>query len=117
MVAARAAGGPFGGLDGLARVPGLGPATREALRPYATFSGRPARTAGAARAPADVPVRVNAATAEELDGLPGVGPRLAQEIVADRARNGPFRDARDLLRVRGIGPTLLARWKGRILVP
>lgn len=118
IVAEREARGPFGGLDGLARVPGIGVATREALRPYATFSGRPARGPSPTTAEAaDAPVRINAATADELERLPGVGPRLAREIVADRARNGPFRDAADLLRVRGIGPALLDRLKGRILVP
>jgi competence ComEA-like helix-hairpin-helix protein len=118
IVVEREARGPFGSLDGLARVPGLGPATREALRPYATFSGRPAGAAAERRdGPADAPVRVNSASAEELERLPGVGPRLAEAIVADRARHGPFRDVADLSRVRGIGPVLLERLKGRILVP
>jgi competence protein ComEA len=118
IVAEREAHGPFGSLEGLARVPGLGPATREAVRPYATFSRRPA-AASAERSgdPADAPVRVNSASVEELERLPGVGPRLAQAIVADRARHGPFRDVADLSRVRGIGPVLLERLKGRILVP
>jgi competence ComEA-like helix-hairpin-helix protein len=116
IVAEREARGPFGSLDGLARVPGLGAATREAVRPYATFTGRPA-PAERRSDPADAPVRVNSASAEELERLPGVGPRLAQAIVADRARHGPFRDVADLSRVRGIGPVLLERLKGRILVP
>ena len=41
MVAEREAHGPFGSLDGLHRVSGLGPSTLEAVRPYAAFS-RPA---------------------------------------------------------------------------
>jgi competence protein ComEA len=62
-------------------------------------------------------VAVNRATAQELDALPGIGPRLAAEIVADRARNGPYHTPADLLRVRGIGPYLLRRLEGRILIP
>lgn len=49
-------------------------------------------------------VNLNTATAEELDGLPGIGPATAQKIVDDRARNGPFASPEDLMRVPGIGP-------------
>jgi len=52
---------------------------------------------------------VNAAPAEELELLPGVGPSVASAIVADRADRGPFRTVDDLDRVRGIGPGLLAK--------
>jgi competence ComEA-like helix-hairpin-helix protein len=118
IVLEREARGPFGDLDGLQRVPGLGPATREALRPFATFSGRsvaarPARPA----AERSAMVRINQATAEELEALPGIGPRLARAIVDERAKNGRFRTLQDLSRVRGIGPAVLERLKGRILVP
>jgi competence protein ComEA len=46
-----------------------------------------------------------AATAEELDGLPGVGPVTAQRIIDYRAEHGPFRSVDDLDAVPGIGPT------------
>lgn len=46
----------------------------------------------------------NRAPAVELDRLPGVGPVVADRIVAERTANGPFRSAVDLDRVRGIGP-------------
>lgn len=48
-------------------------------------------------------VDLNTATAEELDGLPGVGPSTAQKIVDDREANGPFATPEDLMRVSGIG--------------
>jgi competence protein ComEA len=51
----------------------------------------------------------NRATAEELELLPGVGPSLAKRIVAERAAGGPFREARDLRRVKGIGEKTLKR--------
>lgn len=52
---------------------------------------------------------VNSATAADLELLPGIGPALAQRIVDDRARSGPFRTVEDLDRVRGIGPRTVER--------
>ena len=49
----------------------------------------------------------NATDATELDRLPRVGPKLAARIVDDRERNGPFRSPEDLLRVPGVGPRML----------
>ena len=58
-------------------------------------------------APALLKVNINTAGAEELDGLPGIGPVLAQRIVDWRTENGPFTDAAQLLEVDGIGQTVL----------
>jgi competence protein ComEA len=54
------------------------------------------------------PVDLNAATAADLDGLPGIGPVLAQRIVEHRERNGPFRSVEQLDDVPGIGPATYA---------
>jgi len=54
-------------------------------------------------------VNVNAADEAELMLLPGVGPALAGRIVASRQTSGPFADADDLRRVRGIGPKTVER--------
>lgn len=51
----------------------------------------------------------NTASAEELDRLPGIGPALADRIVAERERGGPFRSVEELQRVPGIGPAKLTR--------
>jgi competence ComEA-like helix-hairpin-helix protein len=47
---------------------------------------------------------INRASADELAGLPRVGPAIARRIVEMRASRGPFRSEEDLMRVRGIGP-------------
>ncbi|MBI4463032.1 MAG: helix-hairpin-helix domain-containing protein, partial [Acidobacteria bacterium] len=47
-------------------------------------------------------VNLNTATVEELKQLPGIGPSLAQRIVAHREKNGRFRRIEELLIVRGI---------------
>jgi competence protein ComEA len=51
---------------------------------------------------------LNTATETELQGLPGVGPVIAQRIVAYREQNGRFEDVEDLLEVPGIGEQKLA---------
>jgi len=49
------------------------------------------------------PIDLNAATADQLDALPGVGPVLAQRIVAYRTQHGGFRTVDQLQEVSGIG--------------
>jgi competence protein ComEA len=45
---------------------------------------------------------LNAATADQLQQLPGVGPKMAKTIVDFRQKSGPFRRVEDLLAIRGI---------------
>lgn len=56
-------------------------------------------------------VDINRATAEQLDGLPGISPAVAQRIVEYRSANGPFLSLEQLDSVKGIGPALLAKLK------
>ncbi|WP_327676824.1 helix-hairpin-helix domain-containing protein [Kitasatospora sp. NBC_00458] len=104
--ALRVAGGPLPDTDtrnlNLARVltdgeqilvgePGLQPAAG---------SGAGAPPAGTAKQP----VSLNRATLEQLDTLPGVGPTLAQRIIAFRtSHGGMFRSVDQLRQVSGIG--------------
>ena len=64
--------------------------------------GSPSAATGAA--PADDAVDLNAAGADELMCLPGVGPVLADRILAERDAGGPFASVDDLARVPGVGP-------------
>lgn len=57
--------------------------------------------------PADAAISINRADSAQLQELPGIGPVLAERIVADRKANGPFSAVEDLARVSGIGPALL----------
>ncbi|MEV8535125.1 helix-hairpin-helix domain-containing protein [Streptomyces sp. NPDC051211] len=54
-------------------------------------------------ATAGAPLSLGSATVEQLDGLPGVGPVLAQHIVDFRTTRGGFRSVEDLRKVNGIG--------------
>jgi competence protein ComEA len=59
--------------------------------------------------PTRQPVDLDAASADEIERLPGIGPSLAKRIVADRTAHGPFGCLLALDRVKGVGPGLLAR--------
>lgn len=60
-------------------------------------------------------VRINSASAGELQQLPGIGPALAQRIVETR-KGGRFTSAEDLLRVPGIGKAKLAKLRNYVEV-
>jgi competence protein ComEA len=60
-------------------------------------------------------IDVNRASATELMRLPGVGAKRAQAIVAARTK-APFRRPEDLLEVKGIGPSWLAKVRGNVQV-
>lgn len=64
-----------------------------------------------------IPIPVNTASVEELDTLPGIGPKTAQAIVEYRETHGKFNSAEDLLQVPGIGPKKLAALKPHITLP
>jgi competence ComEA-like helix-hairpin-helix protein len=63
--------------------------------------------------PALAQIDVNSASEEELEELPGIGEKLAAEIVADREVNGPFASLEELSRVPGISSGLIARLQGK----
>ncbi|MBX7042826.1 MAG: helix-hairpin-helix domain-containing protein [Ignavibacteria bacterium] len=48
-------------------------------------------------------VDLNTAGATELEGLPGIGGATALRIIEYREKNGKFRNATDLMKVKGIG--------------
>lgn len=52
---------------------------------------------------------LDVATAAQLDSLPGVTPRMAKRIIADRMMRGPFLNRDGLRRVSGVGPNFLAK--------
>lgn len=52
-------------------------------------------------------VSLNQATVSQLCGLPGMPPALAQAVVQERSRRGPYRDLADLQRRLGLAPDLV----------
>ena len=71
----------------------------------------PARAAfpqKAASPAAPAVIDINHASVGDLARLPGVGPKLAQQIVDYRTKQGPFRRVEDLMIIKGMGSK---KWK------
>lgn len=64
----------------------------------------------------DFPVDLNTASVDRLTDLPGVGPVLANRILAYRETHGPFEVLEDLLDVPGIGEGRLADLRDQAVV-
>jgi len=63
------------------------------------------------------PIPVNQATVEDFDRLPGIGPGLAQRIVAYREMQGPFPDMESLKEVKGIKEKTLEKIRPYLTAP
>ena len=94
--------------DGEQLVIGLPIGAATPATPVASASGGP----GAAAQPVDL----NSATMGQLDGLPGVGPVLAQRIVDWRTQHGRFDSVDQLRKVSGIGDAKYQTLKSLVTV-
>ncbi len=72
----------------------------------AATDAAPTEAASASERPARIPV--NTATADELQKVPGIGPKRAERILEARAKR-PFRTPADLRRVKGFGAKTVRR--------
>jgi len=138
IVREREENGPYQSIDDLVRVPGIGSASVERMRPFlrvdasnlprlATTPAYPAVpgvaadrgplggiAAGHGASPARIDI--NSATASQLEQLPNIGPVTASRIVAYRNSNGPFTTIDELLDVSGIGSVTLAKISPQVTV-
>ena len=87
-------GRSHGGSEVVLEIPSslTAPTTRSIQTPPALETSAPA-----------FPVNINTANCEQLQTIAGIGPVLAQRIVAFRQENGAFSRVEDLLLVEGIG--------------
>jgi competence protein ComEA len=117
--AVRAAGGPLPGVD--LSLLNLARKVADGELIVVGMPGAPADTGAAAAggprpAGAGGKVDLNTATLEQLDGLPGVGPVLAQRILDWREANGPFTTVDQLREVTGIGDAKFGDLKDQVTV-
>ena len=59
---------------------------------------------------------LNRVTAEDLESLPGIGPVLAQRVMAYRKSNGGFHTVEELRQVKGIGQKKFDRVRPLVMV-
>jgi competence protein ComEA len=69
-----------------------------------------------ANVPSSVLVDINHASLEQLDSLPNIGPKTAQDIFDYRNANGPFGKIEDIMNVPGIGQGKFDAIKDLIIV-
>jgi comEA protein len=66
--------------------------------------------------PPPKPVNINAATSEELQQVPGIGPATAEKILQMRKSYGSFKSVDDLLAIKGIGKKRLDKMRKYLTV-
>jgi competence protein ComEA len=87
---------------------------QQVVVPSRVAGGGTVSAAASGAAPAG-PISLSAATAEQLDTLPGVGPVTAQKIVDYRTRHGAFHAVDELDAIPGIGPARIAQLQGLVV--
>jgi competence protein ComEA len=112
--AVRRAGGPRAGAD--LNAINLAAKVADGQQVVVPRRGAAGAAAGAAAPgdPAQPPVSLSTATAEQLDTLDGVGPATASKILDWRRQHGGFRSVDDLGEIPGIGPKRLAALRGKV---
>lgn len=71
----------------------------------AAGTGKPAKLSS----PSQGQININTADADQLQRLPGIGPAMAERVIAYRQQAGGFQKIEDLQEVSGIGPKKYAK--------
>lgn len=59
---------------------------------------------------------INAASLDQLEQLPGIGPVFAKRIIEYRKTSGPFRNVDELMAVKGIGEKRMENLRKYVMV-
>lgn len=68
------------------------------------------------KSPPAKPLDLNSAGVEQLELVPGIGPKTAAAIVDFRRKSGPFRRVEDLLAIKGISNRKLEEMRPYVTV-
>ena len=74
------------------------------------------KTVDSAAAKPTVQVNLNTATVADLQGLPGIGAKVAERIVEYRQKQGPFKRIEELMNVQGIGEKSFLKLRPQLTV-
>jgi len=113
-VASAGGAGPKAALDGVNLAAPLADG-EQVVVPSRAPGGGAAAPAGSPPAATSGPVSLSTATAEQLDGLPGIGPVTAQKIVDYRTQHGAFSSVDELDAIPGIGPARISELQGLVV--
>lgn len=83
---------------------------------HAQSDSQAAAQASAASASAKPALNLNAATADQLATLPGIGLKTAERIIEYRTKSGGFKRIEDLMNVKGIGEKNFLKLKPLVMV-
>ncbi|MEO8678288.1 MAG: helix-hairpin-helix domain-containing protein [Vicinamibacterales bacterium] len=64
---------------------------------------RPPAQPPAAETEKKATLNLNTATQQQLEALPGIGPKTAERILEFRQKNGAFKKVEELMNIKGIG--------------
>jgi competence protein ComEA len=107
------AGKPFEGAQST-KASGSGPIAAVSLSPVALLPDQPS-TAASKRSHQGL-LDLNRATEQDFDALPGIGPKLAERIMAHRQSVGTFHSLDELRAVKGIGKKKFERIRSLVTV-
>lgn len=81
-----------------------------------SYSGKSAKNEASSAASVSFPIDINAASADELIQIKGIGSATAEKIISYRTEHGCFYSVDELLNVDGIGSKTLSKIKNLICV-
>jgi competence protein ComEA len=133
----RERSGGFRSIDDLRQIHGIGPKTFDRIRPHVfvadvpngvvridagmmtsqSISAAPRIAAGQSKKASLLTsaINVNRADQAELQKLPGIGPKISQRVLDERAKR-PFQSIDELRRVPGIGPKTLEKLRPYVTI-
>ena len=112
--------GEFKSLKELTEVKGIGEKTLEKMLPFLETIGDSTEIIASIDSGSlkeiSGKININTASLFELISLPGIGEKKAQQIISYREKAGDFKNAEDIMKVKGIGEGIYLKIKDNIII-